>query len=135
MLNKIEFQGRLVRDPEIRWTESGIAVARITVAWSEKYKETETKCFLDCTAWRSTAEMLEKYFHKGKEIVIEGHMVTDQWKGTDGTLKSKTKCQVDKIHFCGPNTDSGSASKPELKTDDEGFVNVPDEVDEELPFS
>ena len=62
MLNHMVLQGRLTRDPELRNTQSGTPVCSFTVAWSEKYKETETKLFLSCTAWRGTGEMVSKHF-------------------------------------------------------------------------
>lgn len=130
MINKTLYQGRLTRDIELKKTTSDIAYAEFSVAWSEKYKESETKCFLRCKAWRSTAEFLQKYFCKGQEIGIEGHLVTEEWE-KDGQKQSRTICQVDKVHFCGKKSDSQApAEKP---SDD--FVNVPEEIDNELPFN
>ena len=100
MINKTLYQGRLTRDIELKKTSSDIAYTEFSVAWSEKYKESETKCFLRCKAWRSTAEFLQKYFSKGQEIGIEGHLVTEEWE-KDGQKQSRTICQVDKVHFCG----------------------------------
>lgn len=139
MVNKVIFQGRLTKDPELRQTQSGISSLLFTVAWSETYKEVETKCFLFCKAWRGTAEFISRYFIKGKEIVIEGHMVTEKW----GDDKDVTLCMVDKAHFCGSGTGSGSGAAsgsgrawtPPAEANN-GFVNVPDDVsDEELPFN
>jgi len=79
MLNHTVVQGRLVADPELRTTQSGTSVCSFRVAWSEKYKETETKLFLSCTAWRGTGEMIAKYFSKGKEILVEGKLSTKSW--------------------------------------------------------
>lgn len=62
MINSVVIQGRLARDPEIKTTQSGVAVANFTVCWSDRYKETETRLFLPCKAWRGTAEFIEKYF-------------------------------------------------------------------------
>ena len=76
MLNKLLYQGRLVADPEVKQTQRGVSFLEITIAWSEKYKETETSCFMRCKAWRNTAEFIGKWFRKGQEILIEGHMLT-----------------------------------------------------------
>lgn len=130
MINKTLYQGRLTRDIELKKTSSDIAYAEFSVAWSEKYKESETKCFLRCKAWRSTAEFLQKYFSKGQEIGIEGHLVTEEWE-KDGQKQSRTICQVDKVHFCGSKSDKQNAA--EKPSDD--FVNVPEEIDNELPFN
>ena len=124
MLNSIELQGRLTRDIELKKTSSDIAYTEFTVAWSEKYKEAETKCFLRCKAWRSPAEFLSKYFQKGSELIVSGHMVTDEWE-KDGEKQSRTICYVDKVHFCG----SKASSEPKKE---ETWTDVPDE---ELPFN
>lgn len=139
MVNSMILQGRLVADIELRYTQSNVACAEFTVAWSEKYKDVETKCFLRCKAWRNTAEFLEKYFRKGQEIAIVGHMVTEQWT-TDGENKSRTICQVDKVNFCGKkdggDSPGGAQKSKGQKTDDDGFMNIPDDIiDEELPFN
>ena len=77
MLNKVVIQGRFTADPEVQ-EKGGFSMTEFTVAWSERYKERETKCFLRCKAWRSQAEHIEKYFHKGQECVIEGRLETEQ---------------------------------------------------------
>jgi len=127
MVNKVIFQGRLTRDVEVK-DINGFKVAEITIAWSEKYKETETKCFLRCKAWRSTAEFIGQYFKKGQEICIEGHLVTEEWE-KDGQKQSKTICTIDKVHFCGSKT-----TNTENATTNNDFINVPDDVPDEIPF-
>lgn len=139
MVNKVIFQGRLTADPEIRYTQSQVANLEMTVAWSEKYKEVETKCFLRCKAWRNTAEFIGGYFSKGQEIAIEGHMVTEQWQD-NGENKSRTICIVDKCHFCGSKGDGQTQSKqpaqsPYGSANGDGFMNIPEGIDEELPFN
>lgn len=126
MVNKVIFHGRMVRDAELK-DVNGFKVTEFTIAWSEKYKETETKCFLRCKAWRSTAEFIEKYFKKGQEICIEGHMVTEEWE-KDGEKQSRTICTVEKVHFCGSKASNNESTK------NNDFVNVPENVSEEIPF-
>ena len=111
MLNKLEYQGRLTADIELKQTQSGVSFTEFTVAWSEKYKEVETKCFLRCKTWRQTAEFLSKYFKKGSELIIEGKMVTEQWE-KDGQPQSRTICDVEKVHFCGSKSDNGGNNSP-----------------------
>ena len=136
MLNHTTLQGRLTRDPELRNTQSGTPVCSFTVAWSEKYKETETKLFLNCTAWRGTGEMVSRYFVKGKEIVVEGKLSTRDWEDKDGNNRTSTEMTVERVHFCGPKdgNESGSfhtAGAPvDVRADD--FQEV--EEDGELPF-
>lgn len=133
MINKMILQGRLTADIELKRTQSDVANTEFTIAWSEKYKEVETRCFMRCKAWRQTAEFLDKYFRKGQEILIEGHMVTEEWE-KGGDKKSRTICLVDKVNFCGSKSGNGSNESP--KADTYGFVNIPDDVgDEGLPFN
>lgn len=129
MLNKITLQGRFTADPEIQ-QKGGFDMCEFTVAWSEKYKERETKCFLRCKTWRAQAEHIVKFFKKGQECVIEGRLETEQWE-KDGQKQSRTVCNVEKIHFCGPKA-SGSNSAP---TSDDGFIAVDEKIEQELPFS
>ena len=136
MLNNTAVQGHLVRDPELKQTAGGIDVCKFTVAWSEKYKETETSLFLDCTAFSGTAKMVSNYFKKGKEIIVEGRLQTDKWE-KDGQKHSKTSLLVNRVHFCGKKGDSDAATAPaaEPVKDADGFMHIPEDADEELPFA
>ena len=110
MVNKFILQGRLTADPEIKQTPSGVSCANFTVAWSEKYKEVETKCFQRCKAWRSTADFIGKYFAKGQEIIVVGKMATEQWE-KDGQKYSAQVLTVDEANFCGSkSTNQGDAA-------------------------
>ena len=136
MLNRTMVQGRLVADPEMRTTQNGVAVCSFHVAWSETYKEHEKKLFLSCTAWRGLGEMIGKYFHKGKEIVVEGALETEEYTDKEGNKRSAVKLTVDKAHFCGPKDGSSSGGYKSAG----GGVNVSAnewgevEDEEELPF-
>lgn len=111
MVNKFILQGRLTADPEIKQTQSGVSCANFTVAWSEKYKEVETKCFQRCKAWRSTADFIGKYFAKGQEIIVVGKMSTEQWE-KDGQKYSAQVLTVDEANFCGSKKDNAGESAP-----------------------
>ena len=126
MLNKVDFQGRLTKDIELKEV-GGFKLAEFTIAWSEKYKDIENKCFLRCKAWRGTAELLNTHFKKGQEIVIEGKLQTEEWE-KDGQKQSRTICNVDRVHFCGSRVESSQSAT------DDGFMNVPDSINEEVPF-
>lgn len=130
MINKVILQGRLVRDIEVK-DMGGFNMTEFTVAWSEKYNNTETKCFLRCKAWRATADFLGKYFHKGQELIIEGRMITEEWD-KDGQKQSRSICNVEKVNFCGPKGNIATDASPKPAPDD--FITVPDGADEELPF-
>lgn len=131
MVNRIILQGRLVKDIEVVQV-GGFSKAEFTIAWSEKYKETEKQCFLRCVAWRSTAEHLGKYFRKGQEFAIEGQMITETWE-KDGQKQSRTLCNVEKVHFCGSKA-SNTGSNPPATPSNNDFMTIPEGADEELPF-
>ena len=125
-------QGRLTAKPELKSTANGIMVSEFTVAWSEKYKEKETKCFMRCKAWQKTAEFISIYFDKGQEILIEGKLVTEQWE-SEGKPQSRTICQVDSVNFCGNKTQNAAPQEQAQQQEIlENFVEVAPE--EELPF-
>ena len=132
MVNKLLLQGRLVADPELRQTTSGTNVCSFRVAWSQKYKETETKLFLSCTAWRGTGEMIAKHFSKGKEIILEGKLSTRSYTDKNGQDRQTTELTVERAHFAGNKADGGGASnQPDVSGAD--FTEM-DGDDGELPF-
>lgn len=101
MLNKVVLQGRFTADPELKQTQSGVSYCKFAVAWSEKYKEVEAQCFLECSSWRQNAEFISKYFKKGDQVIAEGRLVTNKWQDKDGNNRTTIVCEVDKCHFCG----------------------------------
>lgn len=138
-VNKTIIQGRLVRDPELRRTNSGTAVASFTVAWSEKYKETERKLFLPCVAWKNSAEFLTNYFSKGSEIIVEGSLTSRQWQDKNGNNRETVELVADSLHFCGPKKDSQPTAYNAPSTGGPGTQAAADfevlqDDDSELPF-
>lgn len=111
MLNHTVVQGRLCADPELRRTQSGVAVCTFRVAWSKKYKETETKLFLTCVAWRTTGEFVEKYFRKGQEIVVEGELSIRDWTDRGGNKRQTNELTVSQVHFCGSKGDANTTTQ------------------------
>lgn len=135
-LNHLCFQGRFVDDPKFGDTKGGTRYANFRLAWSEKYKEQETKCFLECKAFGGTAQFMEKYMNrKGQEIIVEGKMTTDEWTNDDGQKRSKNVLLVSGVHFCGKKADgeSGTASTAQSApaADLSGFQAVDTD---EMPF-
>lgn len=131
MINRMILQGRLCADPELRRTNSGTAVCSFRVAWSETIKDRETKLFLNCVAWQGTAEIICKYFRKGKELAVEGGLSTREYDDRDGNRRSVTEMTVDRVHFCGKNEDAqGMPPRTDGKSQ---FVEI-DEDDSDLPF-
>lgn len=131
MINRMILQGRLCADPEMRRTTNGTAVCSFRVAWSETIKDRETKLFLNCVAWQGTAEMICKYFCKGKELAVEGKLSTREYDDRDGNRRSVTEMTVDRVHFCGKNEEvQGMPPRTDGKSQ---FVEM-DEEDSDLPF-
>lgn len=111
MLNKIDIMGRLVRDPELRRTGSGIAVANFTVACERDFaqdgnKETD---FVDCVVWRQTAEFVSKYFQKGSMIVVSGRLESRKWTDKDGNKRTSWEVRGENVYFGGTKKDSDSS--------------------------
>lgn len=131
MVNRTILQGRLCADPEMRRTNNGTAVCSFRVAWSETVKDRETKLFLNCVAWQGTAEMICKYFRKGKELAVEGRLSTREYDDRDGNRRSVTEMTVDRVHFCGKNED-GHGMPP--RTDGQSQFVEMDADDSDLPF-
>ena len=130
MVNHLVFQGRLTKDLEMKQTPSGISNIAFTLAWNEKYKENEDKCFLRCKAWRQTAEFIDRYFHdKGSEMTVEGKLSTEEWTDKEGNQRSQIVLNVDKVHFCGRRQNAQNTPQTQ-----ETPQAVPVQPDGDLPF-
>ena len=131
-MNKVFLKGRLTADPEIRKTANDISVCNFSIAVNRRFDREKTD-FINCEAWRQTAEFISKYFTKGKEIAVCGELHIDKWD-KDGETKYLTKISVDEVEFCG----SKSENKTHTTDDD---VNIEDlveltktEDESDLPF-
>lgn len=137
-LNIIVLQGRLVRDPEMRSTQSGVSVASFTLAVDRDYSGAEEKQtdFIDCTAWRHTAEFVSKYFAKGSMAIVKGRLQIDNYTDNDGNKRKSAKVIADNIYFGESKKSSGQnggQNSEQTIPAPAGFVPV--EVDDsELPF-
>ncbi len=102
MLNKIVVMGRLTRDPELRRTQSGLSVTSFSVASDRDFKnqsgEKETD-FIDCVAWRNTAEFVCKYFSKGRMAVVEGRLQLRDWQDNNGNKRRSAEIVADNVYF------------------------------------
>ena len=113
MLNHITIMGRLTRDPELRRTGSGIAVASFTVAVDRDFSgrdggERETD-FIDCVAWRQTGEFVSKYFTKGSMIVVSGRLQIRSWTDKDGNKRRTAEVVADNCYFGDSKREEGSS--------------------------
>ena len=114
MLNHITIMGRLVRDPELRRTGTGIAVASFTVAVDRDFSgreggERETD-FIDCVAWRNTAEFVSKYVTKGRMVVVSGRLQIRSWNDKDGNKRRTAEVVADNVYFADSKRDGDSGS-------------------------
>lgn len=129
MLNNVTLMGRLVKDPELKTIGSGTSVVSFTIACDREYsgKDGEKQTdFIDCTAWRNTAEFISKYFTKGRMIALTGKLQARTYEAKDGTNRKIMEVVVDTVNFCG---DRGNAA-PAASSSKKSFDADP----EELPF-
>ena len=102
MLNHIVTMGRLVRDPELRHTQSGIPVTSFTIACDRDYKDAngdKATDFIDIVAWRNTAEFVSKYLSKGRMTVIDGRLQLREWTDRDGNKRRSAEILANSVHF------------------------------------
>ena len=134
-MNIIAIHGRLVRDPEIRQTQSGVSVTTITVAVDRAYSgdgEKQTD-FFDCVFWRQGAEFVSKYFSKGKEIIVQGEMQSRKWQDKDGNNRISWEIQNAHAEFCGGKSDNGVTNTTVTNANENDFSVIENPVDD-LPF-
>ena len=139
-MNRVILSGRLTREPEIRYSQGAnpMAVAKFTLAVDRKYKRDgePTADFINCVAFGKTAEVIEKHVTKGTKLIVEGRWQTGSYKNKDGQTIFTNDCAVESIEFCESrsNQQSNNQPKPAPTPNNDGFMNVPDNI-EELPFS
>lgn len=144
-MNKVVLVGRLVRDPEIRYTQGDnpMAIARYTLAVDRRFKRDgePTADFINCVAFGKAAEFVEKYFVKGLRIAISGRITTGSYTNKDGMKVYTTEVTVEEQEFAESKAESeaNKASSHQSKTtntsSNDDFMSIPDGIDEELPFS
>ena len=115
MLNHIVIMGRLTRDPELRHTQAGTAVASFTVAVDRDFKDKETgerkTDFIDCVAWRSTGEFVDKYFAKGRMAVVEGRLQLRDWTDKEGNKRRSAEVLVSSVYFGDSKPKDGDSAE------------------------
>ena len=124
MLNRIIIMGRLTRDPELRHTQSGTAVASFTLAVDRDFKnkqsgEKETD-FIDVVAWRQTGEFVSRYFTKGRMAVVEGRLQVRDWTDKDGNKRRSAEVIADNVYFGDPKRDGEPSGSQFTPLDDNG---------------
>lgn len=140
-MNKVILMGRLTRDPEIRYSQgaNATAVGSFSIAVDRRFKrdgEPEAD-FFNCTAFGKQAEFVEKYLKKGTKIVVVGRIQNDNYTNKEGQKVNATRIMIDEIEFAESKNAGGNGASGVAKPqgDADGFMNIPDGIDEELPFN
>lgn len=132
--------GRLVRDPEVRYSqgENATAIARYTLAVDRKFKRDgePNADFINCIAFGKNGEFAERYLHKGIKILVEGRWQSGNYTNKDGQKVYTNDCVVESCEFA-ESKNASQSERPQTmpQTDSDGFMNIPDGIDEELPFN
>ena len=136
-MNKVILTGRLTRDPEVRYSQNDTAVARYTLAVDRITRNTEQSAdFIRCVAFNKTAEFAETYLRKGIKISVVGHIQTGSYTNRDGQTVYTTDVVVENQEFCESRNASSAAPSTQPSSDSaDRFMNIPDGIDEELPFN
>ena len=152
-MNRVILLGRLTRDPNISYSQRGdnMAIARFTLAVERRGKRQEgadqqTADFINCLAFSKQAEFAEKYLRQGTKIAVTGRIQTGSYTNRDGQKVYTTEVLLDEIEFAESKNAQGgndgnhsnqaqSRPAPPPRADNDGFMNIPDGIDEELPFS
>ncbi|MBO5292211.1 MAG: single-stranded DNA-binding protein [Lachnospiraceae bacterium] len=151
-MNKVILMGRLTRDPEVRYSQGDnpMAIARYTLAVDRRFNrngEDATADFIGCVAFGRSGEFAEKYFRKGTKVLVTGRIQTGSYTNKEGNKVYTTDVVVEDQEFAesknasgnhdgfGGGFSGGGAGRPEPSSAGDGFMNIPDGIDEELPFN
>ena len=135
-MNTIILKGRLTKDPELKATPSGISICRFCVAVNRRFNKDEAD-FINCVAWRGTAEFISKYFKKGQEICLSGALTVNRWENEEGKSEWSSEVTVDNAEFCGSKSEK-SENNVEQSADTvdplQELNATAEDLAEELPF-
>lgn len=145
MLNHIDVCGRLVRDPELRRTNSGSAVTSFTIACDRDFGENKETDFIECVAFKHTAEFVSKYFTKGRMAVVSGRLQTRSWTDKEGNKRKSVEVVVENVYFGDSKKDDAQSNSRNDYQPNNRFVNsnetkpaanfaMLDDDDSQLPF-
>lgn len=141
-MNSVQLVGRFTRDPEVRYTDAGLSIARFTLAIDRRFKkqdQDQTADFIGCIAFGKTAEFVEKYFGRGMRIGLNGRIQTGSYDNKDGVKVYTTDVVVENVEFVESKSGPGGNERPNPQSaytpGSDGFMNIPDGIDEELPFN
>lgn len=138
-MNKTILMGRLTADPQVRYSqgEEAMAVARYTLAVERKFKrngDTQQADFIRCLCFGKNGEFAEKYLQKGMKIIVTGRIQTGSYTNHENQKIYTTDIVVEEHEFAEKKSSNEAHGQTQQSTDGDGFMNIPDEIDEELPF-
>ncbi len=137
-MNSVQLTGRLTRDPEVRYTDGGMSIARFTLAVNRRFKSENgpDADFIRCVAFGKTAEFIEKYFLQGKKMDLNGRIQTGSYTNQEGNKVYTTDIVVENVEFgeskAAQESRGGQAAQGAANSD--GFMDIPEGIDDELPF-
>lgn len=138
--NRVLLMGNLTRNPEVRYTPSGTAVADLGLAVNESYKDKagekhESTVFVDVVVWGRTAEVIAEYFQKGSPIFIEGRLQFDEWENQQGEKRTKLRVRADKFEFIGKGEKKTESTPHNAQTGSDKDVPADfNEFEDDIPF-
>lgn len=138
-MNSVQLLGRLTRDPDVRYADGGSTIARFSLAVDRRFKQEggDTADFINCIAFGKTAEFIEKYIFKGTKIALNGRIQTGSYTNKDNVKVFTTDVVVENVEFAeskNSNAVNGNPANANFGAGN-GFMNIPDGIDEELPFN
>jgi single-strand binding protein len=138
-MNKVILMGRLTRDPEVRYSQSdsSMAIARFSLAVDRRFKrqgDTVTADFFNCTAFGKQGEFVEKYLKQGTKIVVTGRIQNDNYTNKEGQKVYSVQIMVEEIEFAESKA-AGQSQQNDSMPPTDGFMNIPDGIENELPFN
>ena len=150
-MNKVILMGRLTRDPEVRYSsgDNSMAIARFSIAVDRRFKrngDDQTTAFFNCTAFGKQGEFVEKYLRKGTKIVLDGELRNDNYTNKNGEKVYSMNIVANSIEFAESKNAAGQGdsfgqgfapaqASSQSEPVDDGFMNIPEEMDESLPFN
>ena len=138
MLNHITAAGRLTKDPELRRTQNGVAVASFTIACDRDIKDAsgnKQTDFIDCVAWRNTAEFVDKYFTRGRMAIVSGRLQMREWTDKNGNKRRNAEILAENVYFADSKRAAENTEKNETKEAEQTVDFDQVEIDDDdLPF-
>lgn len=138
-MNYVILSGRLTKDPDVRYSqgENAMAVAKFTLAVDKNFKRNadDKANFINCTCFGKTGEVVEKHCRKGTKLIVTGEWTTGSYKNRDGNTVYTNDCNVSKLEFCESKSQNSQPAPVPMPSNGDGWMNIPEGIDDSLPFA